>query len=169
MEIDRSKLWTGFMSWAQIVLYKEQIIDMELDEMIQFHYPDRKIPRSYPEQKVTELEQHLANGNTYFWGAIYDGKLLGYRWSFTSMFIDKLRWNSRSCMFLPEARGLGLGTMSIEAEIEKAMEIGCDEVATMYVPQNQHIAHINEKFGFQVTRIEAVRKLNRAPERQDEV
>ena len=128
MKINLEKVWSGFMSWDQIEPYKEQIIDMELEEMIKYHYPDWDIPRSYPEQKVAELEQHLANGNTYFWGAIYNGKLLGYHWSFTSKFIDKIRWNSRSSMFIDEARGMGLGSLAIRENIKKAKEIGSDYI-----------------------------------------
>ena len=159
MELDFNKLWTGFMTWEQILPYKEQIIDMELKASIEFHYPEWAIPRSYPEQKVNELEQHLANGNTYFWGAIYDGKLLGYRWCYTSMFINRLRWNNRSIIFVEEARGMGLANLAMEAEQEKAMELGCDEMATMYVPQNERVAKLNEKFGYCIRRIEAVKLL----------
>ena len=161
MEQQANGLWTGFMTWEEILPYKEQIIDMELEVMIKFHYPDWNIPRSFSERKFAELEQHLADGNTYFWGAIRDGKLLGYRWAYTERFIDKLRWVGRSEMFLEEARGLGLGTMAQLAGMEKAMELGCDESETMYAPDNKPMAHILEKLGFEVTRIEVVKKFDK--------
>lgn len=161
MAIDRNKIWTGWMTWEQIEPFKEQIIDMELEEMITYHYPDWDIPRSYPEQKVAELQQHLADGNTYFWGAIYQGRLLGYHWAYTMTFIDKLRWIGRSSMFLPEARGLGLGSMAYAASIQKAEELGCDDMATMYVPSNEKLGHMMEKLGYEVSRIEVVRKLEK--------
>lgn len=159
MEIKRDKIWTGFMTWEQIKPYKEQIIDMELEEMIRYHYPDRKIPRAYPEQKVAELEQHLANGNTYFWGAIYEDSLLGYHWAYVTTFIDQLRWIARSTMFVPAARGLGLATKSYSECIEKAKELGCYDMEAMYVPFNKTIEHTLGKMGYQVSRIETVLRL----------
>lgn len=41
---------------------------MELDSMINYHYPDWNIPRSYPEGKVNKLKQYLESGNTFFLG-----------------------------------------------------------------------------------------------------
>ena len=79
MQINRDELWTGWMTWEQIEPYKEQIIDMEYDSMVTWHYPDWDLPRRFTEEKITGLQQHLANGNTWFWGAVYRGKLLGYR------------------------------------------------------------------------------------------
>lgn len=159
MEINKDEIWTGYMTWEQIEPYKEQIIDMELTEMIDYHYPDWDIPRSYPEQKVAELQQHLADGNTYFWGAIYRGKLLGYRWAYVTTFIDHLRWIGRSSMFVPEARGLGLATKVYQEEIQKAIDLGCADMATMYAPSNKVIEHMFQKNGYEVSRIEVVKKL----------
>lgn len=159
MEIHKENIWTGWMTWEQIEPFKEQIIDMELEEMIVFHYPEMDIPRSYPEQKVAELQQHLANGNTYFWGALYQGKLLGYHWAYVANFIDHLRWNARSSMFLPEARGLNLGTMAYQSAIHKAEELGCSDMAAMYVPSNGKIEHMFKKNGYKVSRIEVVKEL----------
>lgn len=159
MEINKDEIWTGWMTWEQIEPYKEQIIDMELEEMKVYHYPDWDIPRSYPEQKVAELRQHLADGNTYFWGAIYHGKLLGYHWAYVTKFIDHLRWESRSSMVLPEARGLGLMTKVYLEAIEKARDLGCDDMATMYTASNKVIEHMFQKNGYELTRVEVVKKL----------
>lgn len=159
MEINMDEIWTGWMTWEQIEPYKEQIIDMELEAMTVYHYPERDIPRSYPEQKVAELRQHLADGNTYFWGAIYQGKLLGYCWGYTTMFIDHLRWCGRSAIFVPEARGLGLGTLAIKAREEKARDLDCNDISVMYAVFNERIGHILEKVGFRPKRIEVVKKL----------
>lgn len=66
MQINRDELWTGWMTWEQIEPYKEQIIDMEYDSMVTWHYPDWDLPRRFTEEKITGLQQHLANGNTWF-------------------------------------------------------------------------------------------------------
>lgn len=89
MIIAGKEITTGWMTWEEIKPYKEQLIDLELDLMITYHYPDWDIPRSYPEQKVEELKQYLANGNTYFWGAVSGDILIGYYWAYTAPFIDK--------------------------------------------------------------------------------
>lgn len=150
---------TGWMTWEEILPFKEQLIDMELDLMITYHYPDWKIPRSYPEGSVERLESHLESGNTHFWGAVKDGQLIGYYWGYASMFIDKKRWNTRSIYFKPEAKGLGLGRMAMDAAHAKAKELGCDEAATEYVPFNKTMASLMEKCGYEITRIEVVKKL----------
>lgn len=161
MAIDRNEIWTGWMTWEQIEPFKEQIIDMELEEMTVYHYPERQIPRAYPEQKVAELQAHLANGNTFFWGAVYQGKLLGYHWAYVTKFIDTLRWTARSSMFVPEARGLGLGTEAYLASIQKAEKLGCYDMEAMYVPSNGTVARALENVGYEVSRIEVVRKIEK--------
>lgn len=152
-------LQCGWMTWEQILPYKEQLIDMELDCMIAFHYPEMAIPRSYPAQKADELEQHLASGNTYFWGVRSAETLYGYYWGYTSRFIDYLRWHTRSVYFRPEARNRGYGTRAQKAACEKAAELGCKDISTMYAAQNSVMAHTMEKLGFRVTRIETVCEL----------
>jgi len=159
--VAEDELWYGWMSWEQIFPFKEQLIDMELDCMITFHYPDKAIPRSYPEQKVAELERHLASGNTFFWGAVSHGRLLGYYWGYVTRFIDYLRWHTRSVYFLPEARNHGFGTLAQRAACEKAAELGCRDISTMYAAQNSVMAHTMEKLGFRVTRIETVYELEK--------
>lgn len=150
---------TGWLSWDEIIPFKEQLIDMELDLMTTYHYPDWNIPRSYPESSVERLQFHLESGNTHFWGAIRDRKLIGYYWGYVAMFIDRKRWNTRSIYFLPEAKGVGLGKIAIEAAHAKAIELGCVEAATEYVPLNATMAGLMKKNGYSITRIEVVKKL----------
>lgn len=150
---------TGWMTWAEIEPFKEQIIDMELDLMITYHYPEWAIPRSYPEGSVERLKSHIESGNTFFWGAVVGGKILGYYWGYVAPFIDKKRWNTRSIYFSPEAKGIGLGRMAMDAAHQKAKELGCDEAATEYVPFNKTMARLMESCGYEITRIEVVKKL----------
>ena len=159
MQINRDELWTGWMTWEQIEPYKEQIIDMEYDSMVTWHYPDWDLPRGFTEEKITGLQQHLANGNTWFWGAVYRGKLLGYRWAYVGTFINRRRWTGNSIVFIPEARGLGLGAMAMMAEEKKARELGCDDMETMYAAFNKASARMHEKAGYRPKRIEVVKEL----------
>ena len=117
------------------------------------------IPRRFTEEKITGLQQHLANGNTWFWGALYRGKLLGYRWAYVSTFINRRRWTGNSIVFIPEARGLGLGAMAMMAEEKKARELGCDDMETMYAAFNKASARMHEKAGYRPKRIEVVKEL----------
>ena len=148
-----------WVSWEDLQPYKEQLIDMELELMIKYHYPDRFIPRSYPEQRVESLKEYLANGSTYLWLSTEGGKLLGYYWAYVSIFIDKRRWNLRSIMFLEEVKGMGLGTKAVKEGLKKAMELKCDEAATEYVPWNKTMEAVMNNNGYKVTRIEVVKKL----------
>lgn len=150
---------TGWMTWKEIEPYKEQLIDLELVCMTTYHYPDWNIPRLYPEKKVAELEQHLANGNTFFWGATSGDTLIGYYWAYTAQFIDKKRWCLRSTMFREEYQRIGLGTVAILEGLKKAVTVGCDEAVTEYVPNNIAAARVYEKAGYQVSRIEVIKKL----------
>lgn len=150
---------TMWLTWSDILRFKEQIIDMELDLMINYHYPDWEIPRSYPIESVNRLKQHIESGNTFFWAALKGDRLVGYYWGYASQFIDKKRWHTRSIYFLPEVKGMGLGAKAIEAAHQKAIEIGCDEAATEYVPWNKPMAQMLEKCGYMPSRIEVVKKL----------
>lgn len=155
----KSKLVGRWMSWNEIAPYKEQLIDMECELMHVYHYPDRVIPRSYAEGAVNRLKDHLASGNTFFWG-VEDGKeLLGYYWGYAAPFIDTLRWHLRSIFFKDYIRTKGLGKAAILAGLEKAKEIGCKDAATEYVPFNEKMAALVKTCGYSVSRIEVVAEL----------
>lgn len=151
---------SGWMSWDEIRPYKNQIVDLELELMISYHYPDWSIPRSYPEQKVNELEQHLLDGNTYFWGARFNDVLCGYYWAYTMTFINKKRWCLRSLIFRKEFQGYGLGSLAVNEGLSKAIDLECDEAVTEYVPFNVDAAHVYKKAGYMISRIEVVKKLH---------
>jgi len=148
-----------WVSWEELLPFKEQLIDMELELMIRYHYPDKQIPRSYPEQRVNNLESYLKNGSTFLWMATEGDKLLGYYWAYVSSFIDKKRWNLRSIMFLDEAKGRGLGTLAVKEGLKMARLLECDEAATEYVPWNKTMEAVMMKSGYKVTRIEVVKEL----------
>jgi GNAT superfamily N-acetyltransferase len=149
----------GWMTWEQIKPYTEQLAALELTLMVKYHYPDRAIPMSYCESRVAMLEQHLASGNTFFWGVRHEGKLIGYYWAYTAPFIDQKRWVLRSLYITEEHKGEGLGTLAIQEGLKKAVETGCDEAVTEYVPWNEAAAASYKKAGYEITRIEVVKKL----------
>ena len=64
-------------------------------------------------------------------------------------------------MFKSSAQSLGLGHIALEEGERKALEIGCTEICTEYVPFNDNMAHVMEREGFEVTRVEVVKRLNR--------
>lgn len=154
MEIN--KRW---VTWEELQPYREQLIDKELELMIKYHYPDKIIPRSYPEERVANLEHYLSNGSTFLWIATKGEKLLGYYWAYISTFIDKKRWNLRSIMFSEEVKGMGLGNCAIQEGLAKARDLNCDEAATEYVPWNAPMEQLMKKNGYQVMRIEVVKEL----------
>lgn len=148
-----------WITWEELLPYKEQLIDMELELMIKYHYPDKLIPRDYPEQRVNSLEDYLKSGSTFLWVSTEGNKLLGYYWAYTSTFIDKKRWNLRSLMFIDEVQGKGLGSLAVKEGLKKARELDCDESATEYVPWNKIMEELMLKNGYKVTRIEVVKEL----------
>ena len=148
-----------WVTWEELHPYKEQLIDLELDLMIKFHYPDKSISRSYPESRVENLKKYLNDGSTYLWLSTQGDKLLGYYWAYISTFIDRKRWNLRSIMISEEAKGKGLGSLAVKEGLKKAKELNCDEAATEYVPWNRTMEAVMMKNGYQVTRIEVVKKL----------
>ena len=152
-------MWLGWMTWEQILPFKEQIIDWELEVMVKYHYPDKSIPREYPESRVNNLKDYIESGNTFFWGAIENGKLLGYYWGYVSDFLYERTWHSRSSYISEEARGKGLGLMSKEMALEKAKELNCVKFVAMYASFNTTNKHIYEKLGFSVSRIEVMKKI----------
>jgi len=153
------KSW--WVTWDELLPYKDQLIDMELELMVKYHYPDKVIPKSYPESRVNSLREYLQNGSTFLWISTDGEKLLGYYWAYISTFIDKKRWNLRSIMFLDEAKGHGLGTLAIIEGLKKARELDCDEAATEYVPWNTSMESLMMANGYKVTRIEVVKELKK--------
>lgn len=147
------------MTWEQILPYKEQIINWELEVMTKYHYPDKIIPREYPASRVENLKEYLESGNTFFWGAIENGHLLGYYWAYISDFLYERTWYSRSSYISEAARGKGLGTLSKIEAITKAKELGCVKSIATYASFNDVNKHIYEKLGFSVSRIEVVKTL----------
>lgn len=149
----------GWMSWEELAPYKEQLVDMEHELMIRYHYPDWDIPRSYPKSRVDNLETHLNSGNTHFWGIRRGPELLGYTWVYTSQFIDKLRLNRRASFIKESIRSNNFGKILFEQVEIKAKELCCDEISTSYVPSNGAMEHLTKKNGFEISRIEVVKKL----------
>lgn len=154
-------LLTGWMTWDDIKPYEEQLIDLELILMVMYHYPDWDIPRSFPEQKVKQLEQHLSKGNTFFWGARFQNILVGYYWAYSEFLIDKKRWYLRSLMVREEFQGMGLGTLAINEGLLKAKNLECDEAVTNYAAFNTTAARAYKKAGYEISRIEVIKKLLR--------
>lgn len=150
---------TRWMRWEEIEPYKTQLIDLELELMIRYHYPEWEIPRSYPEDRVEALKNHLENGNTFFWGITKGDVLIGYYWAYTTLFIDRKRWVLRSLIVRPEFRKYGFGKRAIEEGLVKAKEIGCDEAVTEYVPWNDAAANSYKKAGYEISRIEVIKKI----------
>lgn len=157
--IKNNYLWTGWMSWEQILPFKEQIIDWELEVIIKYHYPEMNIPRSFCEGKVSDLEYHLRKGNTFFWGAIENGILIGYYWAYISELLFEKRWNEHSSYMSELARGRGLGMKAKKEALDKAGMCNCVKSVSMYAAFNNTQRHIYEKLGFEVSRIEVIKKL----------
>jgi dTDP-4-amino-4,6-dideoxygalactose transaminase len=153
--------WTGWMTWEQIEPFKEQLIDWELEVMVKYHYPDKIINRDYPASRVENLKSYLESGNTFFWGAVENSKLVGYYWAYISDFLGYKRWNSRSSYTCESARGRGISKMAHKAALEKAMELRCDEAVSSYAHFNSAMAHIYQNLGYETSRIEIVKRLNR--------
>ena len=109
--------------------------------------------------RVDNLSSYLDCGNTFFWGAVEEGQLLGYYWGYVSDFLGVKRWHTRSNYISSQARGKGLGQLSYEAAIDKAKELGCAEAVSMYASFNEVAAHIYEKLGYEKSRIEVIKKL----------
>lgn len=148
-----------WMDWDELLPYLEQLIELEIELTQKYHYPDMNIPRSFAEDRVKKLETHMKSGNTFFWVIIDGDNLLGYYWAYISIFINIKRWNLRSLMFRNEIKGQGYGILAIQTGLQKAIELGCDEVATDYVPWNKPMAQMLEKNGYRPSRIEVVKKL----------
>jgi len=106
--------------WTDIDRYLEQIINMQLENIYEFHYPEKKPNRDYVKQDILELEENLKKGNTYFVGATQKGRLYGYIWCYEKMFIDEKRMSINSLFVYEEARGKGLGQL-LMTEIKKRM------------------------------------------------
>ena len=149
----------GWMTWEQIEPFKEQLIDWELEVMVKYHYPDRKISRDYPASRVENLKSYLESGNTFFWGAIVNGTLIGYYWAYISTEINEKIWEIRSNYISEKARGKGLGFRSYISGINKAIEMGCTSSVSMYASFNKKAAEIYSKLGYEITKVEVIKNI----------
>lgn len=151
----------GWMTWEELLPYKNQLVDMEHELMIRYHYPDWDIPKEYPITRVNNLEQHLLSGNTHFFGIRRANDLLGYIWVYTSDFIDKIRLHVRSILIKDYVKSEGYGQLLFKEIENKAIELGCDEICTSYVPQNKTMERCVERYGYERTRIEMVKQVKK--------
>lgn len=150
---------TKWMSWKDVSLYREQLIELEMVLIKQYHYPEMEIPMDYCIRSVDSLEGYLESGNTFFWGATKDGELIAYYWAYITTFINKKRWVLRSLMVRDGYQKIGLGTFAMREGELKALEQNCDEIQTEYVPWNEDAAELYHKNGFSISRVEVVKEL----------
>ncbi len=159
--LKRERLWTGWMTWEQIEPFKEQLIDWELEVMVKYHYPDKIISRDYPASRVINLKNYLASGNTFFWGAILDDKLLGYYWAYIKVEGTEKIWEIRSNFISEKARNIGLGMLSYKAGLDKAVDEGCTQSISMYAAFNTKVAEIYDRLGYEISKVEVIKKFYR--------
>lgn len=153
-------LWTGWMTWEEIEPFKQQIVDWEEEVIVRWHYPDIELPRSFSEERVARLGEYLDSGNTFFWGAVKGGSLVGYYWAYISDFLFERTWNERSSYIREDMRGRGLGLKSKVAALEMARSKCCVKAKTMYAPFNGAQKRLFETLGYYVSRVEVVKKLD---------
>lgn len=149
----------GWMEWEEIEPYLPQLIDMETDLIVSYHYPDIVPPVEYVRQSVARLQQHMENGNTFFMG-IRDGETLyGYCWAYTATFIDELRWHERSRYLRNEVRGRGYGRLFSKEQEKKARLLGVTSMSTSVAVFNNRMKNLLMSEGFEPTRIELTKRL----------
>ena len=146
--------------WNDIEKYLEQIIDMQLENTYEFHYPQKNPDRKYVKNKILEIKKHLTNKNTYFIGAITVEKVYGYIWCYESIFIDEKRMNINSLFVCREARESGLGKQLVNRAKEIALNNNCNAMATHYAVFNESAGLFYLNNGFKPARIEMICNLN---------
>lgn len=145
--------------WLDIQKYLDQIIDMQLENIYKFHYPERTPNRDYVKGKILDLEKHLENNNTYFIGAIKEDVVYGYIWCYESLFIDEKRMSINSLFVCEKVRGTGLGKMLMNEAKKVAIHNGCGSIGTHYASFNTDTGKFYFNNGFRETRIEMVYKI----------
>ena len=148
-----------WMSWTEIIPFKEQLIELENRLIKEYHYPDREIPFDYSKQSVERLENHLNNGNTFFLGIIDGDILVGYYWAYVTDFLFEKRWVLRSLMIREDYKQQGYGKLAVSEGLKKATQLGCYDAVTEYVPFNESAGMLYKNQGYSVSRIEVVKKL----------
>lgn len=154
-----SNIKTGWMSFSELEPYLAQLITMESDLLVTYHYPDRPTPTKYIERSVRGIEQHLANGNTYFYGIRDDETLYGYLWAYTATFIDELRWNEHSRYLREEYRGEGYGKLMSEEGEKMARSLGVASMSAHVASFNERMKRLLSESDYEVARVEMVKKL----------
>lgn len=150
---------TKWLSWDEIVPYKEEIINLEYELIKKFHYPDREISINYPQNSVDNLKTYIESKNTFFLAVFDNSKLAGYYWAYVSNFLGKKRWVLRSLFIKDEYRNMGLGKFMVCEGLKKAKEMHCFDSVTEYVPFNEKAGQLYNDAGYKISRIEVVKTL----------
>lgn len=155
----KEKLEGRWVTFKDIEPHQKQIEELLYESTTKFHYPNWKIEKEFFEERFSKLKQFLQEGKAYVWCIFDKDTIVCFYWCYTIPFINKKRWEIASFIINSEYRNKGIGRSALKAGEEKARELGCDEMALMYVPWNKNAAHLYEDEGYEVTRIEAVKKL----------
>ena len=146
-------------SWEDINNYFDQIVEMQRENIYEFHYPEKEPKIEYIVAKLRELENFLNKGNSHFIGALKEGELCGYIWCYESVFLDEKRMNINSLFVREKDRQSGVGHLLVNEIKAIASNSGCVSIATHKASYNTAAGAFYKKNGFDVTRIEVVCKL----------
>jgi len=100
-------------SWEDINNYFDQIVEMQRENIYEFHYPEKEPKIEYIVAKLRELENYLNKGNSHFIGALKEGELCGYIWCYESVFLDEKRMNINSLFVREKDRQSGVGHLLV--------------------------------------------------------
>lgn len=149
-------------TWRDIKNHYNAIVDMQVENTYKYHYPDKTVDKEYVAKKVSELEEHINKGNTYFLGAVSpNGELAGFIWSYVGSFLDEKRMTINSMFISENSRGKGIGERLMDEIKSISLLNGCDTIATHYATINQKAGSFYGKIGFSPRRVEMVLELNK--------
>lgn len=154
-----SDILVKLFQWDDVLKYYDKIVNMQLENVKKFHYPDKQISATYIKTKINELRKHLENDNTYFIGVVRNDKLLGFLWAYESLFIEDKRIQINSMYIIKEARRLGLGKILMDKIEAIANDKKCNSIATHYATINENAGDFYIAQGFNATRTEVVKRL----------
>ena len=140
---------------------KATIVNMYKDCFITYHYPNLKLEDSFFEEKIDGLKNYLDQDQGYLMGIYDNKKIIGYCWIYYTLFIDKKRCHVRSCYIDSKYRNMGIHNVIHSLIYNKALKDGCYDIVTMYASFNEPVAKSLKKNGFDITRIECVKKIDK--------
>ena len=123
-----------------------------LHENYRIGFPDSDVELAYAAEKIRGLVRYLETNDAVVYGALDDGRLLGFLWGVRRMILSTPRFHINELIVAADCRGQGIGRRLVDAFVEDAARNGVDTVDLFCSKTNAGGVAFYESLGFEIER-----------------